>query len=173
VNVGCIPKKLLVYASHYGTDFGDAAAYGWDLGPRTFDWARLIANKDKEIARLNGIYGNILQTNGVEILNGTARVLDPHTIEIGGRRVENGCDLLFRTEINSGLDRYKHHREHDADDRYDKAQPVMEQVAVGELHDHWDGPPSRPRPFADGGRFGGSVEGHVHDVFLSVDASSM
>lgn len=87
VNVGCIPKKLLVYASHYGTDFDDAAAYGWDLGPRTFDWARLIANKDKEIARLNGVYGNILETNGVELLNGTARVLDPHTIEIGGRRV--------------------------------------------------------------------------------------
>jgi len=87
VNVGCIPKKLLVYASHYGTDFTDAAAYGWDLGPRRHDWARLIANKDKEIARLNGIYGNILEKNGAEILTGTARVLDAHTVEIGGRRI--------------------------------------------------------------------------------------
>jgi len=87
VNVGCIPKKLLVYASHYGTDFEDAAAYGWNLGPRTFDWARLIANKDREIARLNGVYGSILEKNGVELLNGTAHVLDAHTIEIGGRRV--------------------------------------------------------------------------------------
>jgi glutathione reductase (NADPH) len=87
VNVGCIPKKLLVYASHYGTDFADAAAYGWNVGPRTFDWARLIANKDKEIARLNGIYGNILEKNGAEVLTGTARVLDAHTVEIGGRRV--------------------------------------------------------------------------------------
>jgi len=87
VNVGCIPKKLLVYASHYGGDFADAAAYGWDVGPRRFDWARLIANKDKEIARLNGVYGSILEKNGVETLSGTARVLDAHTIEIDGRRI--------------------------------------------------------------------------------------
>src|SRR5689334_19074803 len=87
VNVGCIPKKLLVYASHYGTDFVDAEAYGWNVGPRSFDWARLIANKDREIARLNGIYQGILEKNGVEILNGTARVLDAHTVEIGGRRI--------------------------------------------------------------------------------------
>jgi glutathione reductase (NADPH) len=87
VNVGCIPKKLLVYASHYGTDFADAEAYGWNVGPRSFDWARLIANKDREITRLNGVYRGILEKNGVEILNGTARVLDANTVEVGGRRI--------------------------------------------------------------------------------------
>lgn len=87
VNVGCIPKKLMVYASHYSEDFEDAAAYGWTVGARSFDWATLIANKDKEISRLNGIYRNILTSNGVEIIEGRAVVVDPHTVEIGGRRI--------------------------------------------------------------------------------------
>src|SRR5688572_2943036 len=56
VNVGCIPKKLLVYASHFHDDFTDAAQYGWGVGVSGFDWTRLIANKNKEIKRLNGIY---------------------------------------------------------------------------------------------------------------------
>ena len=87
VNVGCIPKKLLVYASHYGAEFEDAAAYGWTVGPRSFDWARLIENKDREITRLNGVYGGILENNHVEIIMARARVLDPHTVEVDGRRV--------------------------------------------------------------------------------------
>ena len=49
VNVGCIPKKLLVYASHFHDDYEDAVNYGWNVGERRFDWAKLIANKDKEI----------------------------------------------------------------------------------------------------------------------------
>ena len=57
VNVGCIPKKLLVYASHYTEDFEDARAYGWTVGKSSFDWATLIRNKDREIARLNEVYG--------------------------------------------------------------------------------------------------------------------
>lgn len=87
VNVGCIPKKLMVYASHYSEDFEDAAAYGWTVGPRSFDWATLIANKDKEITRLNGIYRNILESNGVDIIEGRATVVDPHTVEVGGRKI--------------------------------------------------------------------------------------
>lgn len=87
VNVGCIPKKLMVYASHYGEDFEDAAAYGWTVGPRSFDWGTLIANKDREIARLNGIYRNILERNGVEIFEDRATIVDPHTVEVGGRRI--------------------------------------------------------------------------------------
>jgi glutathione reductase (NADPH) len=55
VNVGCIPKKLLVYASHYAADFRDAAGFGWTVGPRSIDWAKLIANKDTEIHRLNRV----------------------------------------------------------------------------------------------------------------------
>jgi glutathione reductase (NADPH) len=65
VNVGCIPKKLLTYAAHYADDFEDARAYGWTLGDKSFDWATLIANKDKEIARLNGVYGKLLDDAGV------------------------------------------------------------------------------------------------------------
>lgn len=87
VNVGCIPKKLLVYASHYREDFEDAAGYGWTVGERKFDWARLIANKDKEIGRLNGVYRRILDDAGVEIIEGHAEVLDPHTVAVDGRKV--------------------------------------------------------------------------------------
>jgi glutathione reductase (NADPH) len=65
VNVGCIPKKLLVYASHYAEDFRDAAGYGWTAGESRFDWAKLIANKNKEIQRLNDVYRKILIDAGV------------------------------------------------------------------------------------------------------------
>ena len=86
VNVGCIPKKLLVYASHYGEDFADSAAYGWSVGERHVDWAKLIANKNKEISRLNSIYAKILGDAGVDILEGHACVVDPHTIEVDGKK---------------------------------------------------------------------------------------
>jgi glutathione reductase (NADPH) len=87
VNVGCIPKKLMVLASHYREDFEDAAAYGWTVGERRFDWPKFIANKDREIARLNDVYRSILEKNGVEILNARATVVDPHTVQVGDRRV--------------------------------------------------------------------------------------
>ncbi|MCH2173291.1 glutathione-disulfide reductase [Myxococcota bacterium] len=88
VNVGCIPKKLLVYASHYSQDFSDAVAgYGWTVGETNFDWKTLISNKDREIERLNGIYAGLLDSAGVERFQGRAVVVDPHTIEVSGRRV--------------------------------------------------------------------------------------
>ncbi|HKY08045.1 MAG TPA: glutathione-disulfide reductase [Candidatus Binatia bacterium] len=87
VNVGCIPKKLLVYASHYGEDFMDAAGFGWSVSEPRLDWGKLIANKDKEISRLNGIYRKILGEAGVEILDGHAEIVDPHTVSIDGRKV--------------------------------------------------------------------------------------
>jgi glutathione reductase (NADPH) len=86
VNAGCIPKKLLVYASHYGSDFEDSAAYGWTLGSRSFDWAALIENKDREIERLNGVYARLLDAAGVERIEGRARVVAPHTVAVGERR---------------------------------------------------------------------------------------
>ncbi len=85
VNVGCIPKKLLVYAAHYGHDFADAAAFGWDAGPTRFDWKRLIANKDAEIARLNGVYARILDEAGVTRIAGRARLVDAHSVAVGER----------------------------------------------------------------------------------------
>ena len=87
VNVGCIPKKLLVYGAHFAEDFDDARGFGWTVGERTFDWATLIRNKDKEIARLNGIYRRILETNKVTIFEARARIVDPHTVEVDGKRV--------------------------------------------------------------------------------------
>ena len=86
VNVGCIPKKLFSYAAHLREDFEVAASFGWTVGEPRFDWATLLANKDKEIARLNGIYERVLSLAGVEILRARAMVVDPHTVEVGGRR---------------------------------------------------------------------------------------
>lgn len=86
VNVGCIPKKLLVYASHFSEDFEDAANYGWTVGERHIDWAKLIANKDKEISRLNDVYRNLLKNAGVTIVDGHAEFVDPHTVAVDGKR---------------------------------------------------------------------------------------
>ena len=86
VNVGCIPKKLLVYASEFSDAFEDSAGFGWTVGERRFDWNTLIANKNVEIARLNGIYENLLINSGVKILRSRARIIDAHTIETAGDR---------------------------------------------------------------------------------------
>jgi len=85
VNVGCIPKKLLVYASHYSAHFEDAAGFGWTLGERHFDWATLIAHKNAEIARLNGVYRKLLEEAGVEIVSARAILRDAHRVEVAGR----------------------------------------------------------------------------------------
>ena len=84
---GCIPKKLLVYASHFARDFEDARAYGWGPAANEFDWARLIANKDREIDRLNGIYLSLLSGAGVELIEERGVLADAHTVELGGRRI--------------------------------------------------------------------------------------
>jgi glutathione reductase (NADPH) len=86
VNVGCIPKKLFAYAAHYREDFEVAKSFGWTLGEPRFDWATLLANKDREIARLNGVYEGALTRAGARILRGRARVVDPHTVEVNGER---------------------------------------------------------------------------------------
>lgn len=85
VNVGCIPKKLFSYAAHYREDFHDAAGFGWNAPQPSFDWPTLVANKDKEISRLNGIYERILENAGVTILKDRATILDPHHVECGGK----------------------------------------------------------------------------------------
>lgn len=87
VNVGCIPKKLLVYASHYSEDFEDAAAYGWTVSQRRFDWTPLIENKNREIARLQGVYRELLEQAGIERIEGRACIVDPHTVRVGDRRL--------------------------------------------------------------------------------------
>src|ERR1700675_2980963 len=86
VNVGCIPKKLLVYAAHFRDDFEDAAGFGWTVGERQIEWRTLLANKDREIARLNGVYRGLLQTAGVDIIDGHAHLVDAHTVAVGANR---------------------------------------------------------------------------------------
>lgn len=86
VNVGCVPKKLLVYGAHFAEEFEQASGFGWSLGEANFDWATLIANKDREINRLNGIYRNLLVNSGVTLHEGHARLVDAHQVEINGER---------------------------------------------------------------------------------------
>jgi glutathione reductase (NADPH) len=94
VNVGCVPKKLLVYASSYASDFEDCVGFGWQRPEPSFDWPTLIANKDREIARLNSIYRNLLETAGVRIFDGRARLLDRHTLDVGGQIVTSDRVLV-------------------------------------------------------------------------------
>lgn len=79
---GCVPKKYLVYASEYGHGFHHAAGYGWSADNVRFDWAKLIANKDNEIDRLNGIYIRNLKNAGAEIIQSRATIVDPHTVRL-------------------------------------------------------------------------------------------
>lgn len=85
VNVGCIPKKLYVYASEFPADVHDAAFYGWDVSEPTMNFRRLVENKDREIARLNGIYQGLLERAGVTIVSGFGKLLDEERVEVDGR----------------------------------------------------------------------------------------
>ena len=86
---GCVPKKLFVYASQYHEHFEDAAGYGWTVGESKFDWPSLIAAKDKEIDRLEGLYRKGLENAGVEILETRAELTGPHSVRLvkGGQEV--------------------------------------------------------------------------------------
>ncbi len=82
VNVGCIPKKLYSYAAHYAEAFEESQGYGWESPAPTFNWATLKANRTKEIARLNGVYANLLSGSGVTVINGFAQLQDAHTVRV-------------------------------------------------------------------------------------------
>lgn len=84
---GCVPKKLFVYASQFPEHFEDAAGYGWTVPEPTFDWPTLIANKDREIARLEGLYRKGLETNGARMFEDRAVLEDAHTVRVGDKRV--------------------------------------------------------------------------------------
>ncbi len=88
VNVGCVPKKLFVYGAHVNDELEGAAGYGWNVPTEkvTFDWPTLVANKNTEIERLNGIYGRLLEGAGVTVIEGTASLLDANTVEVGGQQ---------------------------------------------------------------------------------------
>ncbi len=83
VNVGCVPKKLFVYASEYPHHFDNAKGFGWSLDKPDFDWETLRDNKTKEISRLNGVYNNILQGAGVEVISGRGELVGPNQVKVG------------------------------------------------------------------------------------------
>jgi glutathione reductase (NADPH) len=87
VNVGCIPKKLLVHAAEYGAWADDARGFGWNIEKQGHDWAALIAAKDREIGRLNDVYRKLLDGAGATIFEAHASFVDAHCLDVGGRRV--------------------------------------------------------------------------------------
>ncbi len=87
VNVGCVPKKLFVYASLYRDLFKAAASFGWQLEDPKFTWSQLLANKDKEIDRLNQVYRRLLDVTGVTLFEERAKILGPHKVAVGNREL--------------------------------------------------------------------------------------
>ncbi len=87
VNRGCIPKKLMVYASNFPDLFNDAQGFGWSAVQSTLDWKKMLAVVNKEVERLNGVYNNMLDKGGIDLFRGYAKFIDPHTLEIEDRKV--------------------------------------------------------------------------------------
>ena len=87
VNIGCVPKKLLVQAGEYGGWAEDAAGFGWTMTKGPHDWGKLIAAKDREITRLEGIYRKLLSGAGATVFDGRAVFIDEHTVEVAGKRI--------------------------------------------------------------------------------------
>ncbi len=94
VNVGCVPKKLFYYASHYSEDFKEAEGFGWEKIERKFDWLTLRGNKDNEIQRLNSVYRDLLDAAGVTCFNGRARIADNHHVLVGDTKISAGKILV-------------------------------------------------------------------------------
>src|SRR5262245_58970040 len=84
---GCVPKKLMAYASGFSDAFRDAAGYGWTVGPASFDWPAFIAAKDAEISRLEAVYHDGLRRAGVQPCGVRAEIVDPHRV-----RLANGAE---------------------------------------------------------------------------------
>ena len=91
---GCVPKKLLMYASQFADAFADSTGFGWSGVPPDFDLRTLIEAKNRETARLEGIYRRMLVDSGVTLLEGQARLVDTHTVDVGGRQVTAGHVLI-------------------------------------------------------------------------------
>src|SRR5690606_12004690 len=92
--VGWVPKQLFAFPAPFAEDVEDARGYGWDLKVESFNWQRLVENKNTEITRLNGIYHNLLTGAGVTLIHGRARLLDSHTVAVGDKRFTSERILL-------------------------------------------------------------------------------
>jgi glutathione reductase (NADPH) len=93
---GCVPKKLLVYGAQFADAFVEAAGYGWTVAPPVHDWASLIAAKNKEIDRLEGVYRDLLKNSGVSLIEGRGRLVDAHTVEAAGKHF-TAANILVAT----------------------------------------------------------------------------
>ena len=94
---GCVPKKLLVLGSHFAEDLADMEGFGWSIGGAEFDWPRLIAAKNAELARLEGVYSALLRDAGVTLIQGFGRLADPHSVEVVGARNLTARHILIAT----------------------------------------------------------------------------
>ena len=94
---GCVPKKLMVYASRFADDFCDAAGYGWSVGETRFDWPSLVAAKEKEITRLSAIYRANLENAGVAMVEERAEVAGPQSVRLASGRVISAKHILIAT----------------------------------------------------------------------------
>jgi glutathione reductase (NADPH) len=94
---GCVPKKLMVYASRFAQEFEEAKGFGWTVGETSFDWSTLKARRDTEVARLESLYRTNLQNAGVSIFDSRAVLQDPHTLRLTDGRSVRGNTLLIAT----------------------------------------------------------------------------
>jgi glutathione reductase (NADPH) len=94
---GCVPKKLMVFASEFSKSFETAAGYGWTIDNARFDWGQFLAAKDKEIARISGVYVRNLENAGAELVHGKAKLIDAHTVEVEGRSRVTSEKILIAT----------------------------------------------------------------------------
>jgi glutathione reductase (NADPH) len=97
---GCVPKKLFVIGSHFRHELEDAAGFGWTVQPASFDWPTLIANKDKEIARLEAAYTTNVEKSGAQIVKSRAVIEDKHTVRllVDDRKITAKCILIARRQ---------------------------------------------------------------------------
>lgn len=94
---GCVPKKLMVYASRFPLEFEEARGFGWTLGPTEFDWGALKENRDREVARLESIYRANLENAGVHVFQGSARLVDRNRVAVGDDLALTGRIILVAT----------------------------------------------------------------------------
>ncbi len=152
VNVGCVPKKIMVQASEYGRLAQDSRGFGWDASPGAHSWAALIEHKDREILRLNGIYTRMLDGSGVVRHEARAVFTGPHTLDVGGQAV-----TAERIVIATG--------------GYPVVQPPVEGMDLGIVSDAAFELPALPRRvlMVGGGYIGMEFAGIFHGLGAEVD----
>ncbi len=152
VNVGCVPKKIMVQASEYGRLAEDSRGFGWDASPGVHSWAALIEHKDREILRLNGIYGRMLDGSGVARHEARAVFTGPHTLDVGGQAV-----TAERIVIATG--------------GFPVVQPPIEGMDLGIVSDAAFELPALPRRvlMVGGGYIGMEFAGIFHGLGAEVD----